>query len=72
MENASDKYGRVQQMILDDGGTWDLSPKDKAALRYVLGLVNSLADDLAAYTGQPIPKVIERHSDIVESAQSSR
>lgn len=30
-ESASDKHARVLQMVIDDGGTWDLSPNDKKA-----------------------------------------
>lgn len=72
MESPSEKYSRVQQMIVDDGGTWDLSLNDKAALRYVLGLVNSLADEIADRSGYPIPQVIAQHAKIVESCQESR
>lgn len=66
---VSEKYSRVQQMILDDGKTWDLSPNDKKALRFVLGLVNSMACDLASRTGLSVPVVIEQHGKLVESAQ---
>ena len=66
----NEHYSRVQSMILDDGGTWDLSPNDKAALRHVLGLVNSLAEDLADYGGQPIPVVLQAHAHYVNEQQS--
>ncbi len=58
-------------MILDDGETWDLSPKDKAALRHVLGLVNSMANDLAEATGLPVSDIIQHHGKAVHSAQKS-
>lgn len=51
MENPEEKYSRVQQMILDKGQTWDLSPNDQDALRHVLGLVNVLAGQLAIMQG---------------------
>jgi len=35
-ESPEDKFDRVQMMINDDGTTWDLSPKDKDALEFVL------------------------------------
>lgn len=35
-ESYEDQLSRVEQMIEDDGGTWDLSPNDKAALAAVL------------------------------------
>lgn len=57
-------------MILDKGDTWDLSPNDKSALRHVLGLVNSMANDLAEATGLPVPEIIKHHGKAVESAQS--
>lgn len=67
MESPEDKYSRVQAMISDDGGTWDLSPNDKAALRHVLGMVNSLADVVAQYEGSTVPRVLKRHGEIVEA-----
>ena len=70
MESSTEKYSRVCQMILDDGTTWDLSPNDKEALRYILGLVNAMADSLAETTGLPIPTVISNYSRVVEPAQS--
>jgi hypothetical protein len=36
METPEDMLHRVEQMIADDGGTWDLSPNDKTALRHVM------------------------------------
>ena len=35
-QSRDDMLSRVRAMVKDDGGTWDLSPNDKAALRYVL------------------------------------
>lgn len=63
-------YSRIQQMILDDGKTWDLSPKDKEALHFVLGLVNSMASELADMIGLSVPTIIGRHGKFVESAQA--
>jgi hypothetical protein len=70
MESPEDKYSRVQQMILDEGNTWDLSPNDKAALRHVLGLVNSMADEIADATGQAVGYVWRRHGRLVETIQT--
>lgn len=47
MESPEDKYSRLEQMIADTGETWDLSPSDKAALQWILGVVNDLANQLA-------------------------
>jgi len=69
METREDKYSRVQQMILDEGDTWDLSPNDKAALRHVLGLVNSMADDLAEATGLTCGEIVRHHGKRVEAMQ---
>ena len=70
MESPEDKYRRVQQMILDNGDTWDLSPNDQAALRHVLGLVNSMADEIAGATGLTVGYVIRRHGRLVETIQA--
>jgi DNA-binding MarR family transcriptional regulator len=63
----SDEYKRVQRMILDDGTNWDLTKTDKDALRHVLGLVNSLASELADYTGYPVATMVERHNGFVKN-----
>jgi hypothetical protein len=68
-ESPLDKYTRVQQMILDDGQTWDLSPNDKAALRHVLGLVNLMADELAMRDGTSVPVVIGQWGNHVAKVQ---
>lgn len=48
---GNDKLGRVRTMVKDDGDTWDLSPKDKDALRHVLGMLNVAVPHLAALSG---------------------
>lgn len=63
------EYSRVQAMILDDGQTWDLSVNDKNALRHILGLVNSLAGELADYTGLPVGTIVQRHTAFVKRVQ---
>ena len=65
-QSAHDKYARVQQMIIDDGGLWDLSHDDKEALRHVLGLVNVLADEIAKDDGTTVPGVLKKFGDVVE------
>ena len=35
-ESFDEQLSRVEQMIADDGETWDLSPNDKAALKALL------------------------------------
>lgn len=67
-ESGKNKYARVQQMILDDGSTWDLSPNDKDALRHVLGMVNVLAERLAAYMGGTVGDALSRAHQAVESS----
>lgn len=71
MASVDGKTDRVRQMLLDTGQTWDLSPNDKEALRHVLGLINSMAWEIAESTGQPIPTVIGRHEAIVSSGDQS-
>lgn len=56
-------------MILDDGQRWNLVQADKEALRHVLGLVNSMADELAAYSGKPVHSVIDEHYKIVSRGE---
>lgn len=38
--------GRLQSMATDNGNTWDLSPKDQAAIQYALDHIDELADVL--------------------------
>ena len=59
-ESGPEKLQRVRQMATDTSGTWDLSPKDQLALRYVLKMVSVMADDLAAYTGDDVDTVLEQ------------
>lgn len=68
-ESGQNHYNRVQQMILDEGQTWDLSPNDKAALRHVLGMVNVLADRLAAYMGGTVGNALSRAHAVVEKGE---
>ena len=67
----NEHYSRVRSMILDDGGTWDLSPNDKTALRHVLGLVVLLAENIGEHTGLPIGEVIENYSARVVAADEA-
>lgn len=66
-ESAQDKLSRVHQMATNDGGTWDLSPNDRAALKHVLGMVDVMADELAREHGQTMLYEIRRVSKIVDS-----
>ena len=68
-QSARDKHSRVTQMVIDDGGTWDLSPNDKEALRHVLGLVNVLADEVAKYEGSTVPGVLKKFAEVVERGE---
>jgi len=69
MADVDGKLDRVRQMLLDTGQKWDLSPNDKEALRHVLGLINSLAFELAEITGHPVPTIINRHEAIIERGE---
>lgn len=70
MQTADDKYRRVQQIVVDEGGTWDLSKNDKDALRYVLSLVNSLAETVADSSGCTVGEVLRQHAGYIESQSS--
>jgi len=50
-ESGSEHRARVASMISDDGGTWDLSPNDKAALRHVMDLIDKLAEESSETDG---------------------
>lgn len=57
-ESPSDMYSRVQEMVRDNGETWDLSDNDKHALRHVLGLVNLMAEGLAEREETPAAEIL--------------
>jgi len=38
--------GRLRSMSTDNGNTWDLSPKDRAAIQYALDRLEELSDVL--------------------------
>lgn len=48
---GDDKLDRVRTMVHDEGDTWDLSPKDKDALRHVLAMLDVAVTHLAALSG---------------------
>ena len=56
-ESPQEMRSRVQQMTRDHGDTWDLSRNDRNALRYILGLVNLMADEIAEFRGTTAPEV---------------
>ena len=62
-------YSRVCEMLTAPDNKRDLSRNDREALRYVLGLVNALADTVAEQTGLPIPTVVDQHGAVVRKAQ---
>ncbi len=66
-ETPDEMYSRVQRMVLDEGLTWDLSPNDRKALLFILGLVNVLADEMAKCLGQTVPKVLRDSARNVEA-----
>ncbi len=45
-ENNEDKLSRLRMMAADKGDTWDLSPKDQAAIQYALDGIDELTDVL--------------------------
>jgi len=47
-ENTEDMMSRLRMMATDKGDTWDLSPKDQAAIRYALDRLDALDDRLIA------------------------
>lgn len=49
-ENPSEMMGRVASMILDKGGTWDLSENDQRALAFVYGKALAPAPETEAKT----------------------
>lgn len=72
-ESPNDRYSRVQQMIVSEHETWDLSPNDVAALRHVLGMVNWLADELSQYHGSTVPEILKQaHREVAKIQDSIR
>lgn len=67
----SDKLGRVRTMLADDGDTWDLSKKDKAALRHVLGMIDAMASSIMNYTGKPVTEVICIYGERAERCEKA-
>ncbi len=65
-EPYEDKLSRLRQMAKDDSGTWDLSPKDQAAITLALDLIDSLSDSLATAGGLPAEMVIEIAAKAIE------
>ena len=63
-QTALDHQSRLRAMLANSG-TWDLSPNDTDAIRYALGLINVMADELAGYMGSTVPSVIDEFSDKV-------
>lgn len=68
-EDWLSKYQRVQAMIINDNGTWDLSPNDTAALKHVLGMVNVMCDELASLHGTAVASEFKRIGKYVERMQ---
>ena len=69
MESPEEKLSRVKMMARDNQ-TCDLSPNGLAALRHVLGLVESLAREAAGLLGLPISDVLRAHGEFAESLAS--
>jgi hypothetical protein len=57
---------RVEAMSTDSGQTWDLSRNDQAALRHVLGLIESLAADIAELNQMLPSEIIAHHAKSIE------
>jgi len=43
-ENKDDMMSRLRMMAKDNGGTWDLSPNDQAAIQHALDVIDELVD----------------------------
>jgi hypothetical protein len=63
----TDKYKRLQAMLLDDGGTLDLSPNDKDAIRCILGMLTLATDNLAEMNGTTYGDEFRRIGTLVDS-----
>lgn len=51
-ESDDEKLDRVRLMSKDNGETWDLSPNDRAALKYVLSRLDSAEETIQDAFGQ--------------------
>ena len=69
VQTAKDKYKRAREMLLEEGGTRNLSIEDKEALRHVLGMINAFASELAYFQGSTVPTVINTFSNLVEKGE---
>ena len=66
-ENASEKLSRVNLMADDDKGlTWDLSDNDRAALSFVLELVDVIVGAVAKQQDRSVSVIIEAFSKKAE------
>jgi len=69
-ENYEAKLSRLRQMTTDDGGTWDLSCNDQAAIKFALDLIKTLGDELAAVAGVPGDFVVLTHAAALDNRKS--
>lgn len=63
---SSGELARLMEMSADDQGMCNLSPRDQLAIRDTLDMVAALANEVAAYTGESIEKVLQRVAYDVE------
>lgn len=52
----ADMLSRLGEMARDNGNTWDLSPKDQAAIQYALDRIAELSGDSSSKTDQDGPR----------------
>ena len=60
-------YGILSRMILGDTASdvTIISPRERESLRFVMSMMNSLAGQLADYTGKSVPEMLRLHAEQV-------
>lgn len=64
-ESPEDKISRVRMMAQDNGGTWDLSPNDQAALKHVIAMIEAMGEELSNRSEHRPIDEINRVSNLV-------
>jgi len=59
----------LKMLTIADDGPVTLSLSGKKALRWALSMINALGEEVADQSGLPIPKVLQRVSNIVEQSE---
>jgi hypothetical protein len=68
----NEHYANLQRMLTNTYGPIVLSPAGKNAIRWAIGMINTMGDALATESGKTIPDEIRKASEIVEASEEWR